>query len=329
MGAESHVVGRRSYFGWRASGWPLGIALALALGACGEKFSPAADNGGTGNGGSGDAPGTGGNSGSSGSNGSGGSGGDGGTLGSSGGASDSGPPDSNPGDGGQDVPVQPPVPQQGLVLWLRADAGISRDGGSVSQWSDQSSAGNHAIQPALALRPRLASAAIAGQPAVEFDGVDDFLVLPNGFADFTRGISIFAVVLQHSSDRCSAVVQLSNGSEIDDITLGQFSGQVLYEIDDDYFSGEAFPSGAAQLFAVVHGTDGAFVLRRNGRPSSEGMAGLPGEIERKQNFVANDLYDGCGTFPGLVAEVLIYARAVATDELFTIERYLRDRSGIR
>jgi hypothetical protein len=221
------------------------------------------------------------------------------------------------------------VPQQGLVLWLRADAGISRDEGLVSQWSDQSSAGNHAIQPALALRPRLANAAIAGQPVVEFDGVDDFLVLPNGFADFTRGISIFVVALQHSSDRCSAVVQLSNGSEIDDITLGQYSGQVLYEIDDDYFSGEAFPSGAAQLFAVVHGTDGAFVLRRNGRPSSEGMAGLPGEIERKQNFIANDLYDSCGTFPGLVAEVLIYARAVATEELFTIERYLRDRSGIR
>jgi hypothetical protein len=155
------------------------------------------------------------------------------------------------------------------------------------------------------------------------------LLLPSGFADFTAGVSIFMVVVQRSSDRCSAVVQLSNGSEIDDITLGQYSGHVLYEIADEYSSGEAFPSGAVQLFAVVHGIDGAFMVRRNGRPSSEGMARLALEIERNQNFIGNDLYEGCGTFPGLVAEILIYARAISIDELFTIERYLRDRSGVR
>jgi len=330
MGADSHVVSRRSWFGRRAWGWVSAVALALALGACGEKFSPAAVEGG--GAGSADASGAGGSDGSSGSSGSSGSigsGGDGGVSGSSGGTNDSGPPDSNPGDARPDVPVQPSVPLDGLILWLRADEGISRDENTVTQWSDQSSAGNHAIQPALAMRPRLVSAAIGAGPAVEFDGVDDFLILPNGFANFTQGISIFVVALQHSSDQCSAVVQLSNGSEVDDVTVGQYNGQVLYEIADDYFSGEAFPTGSAQLFAIVHGTDGAFVVRRNGRPSSEGMASLPAEIERKQNFVGDDLYQGCGTFPGLIAEVLIYARAVATDELFTIERYLRDRSGIR
>jgi hypothetical protein len=125
------------------------------------------------------------------------------------------------------------------------------------------------------------------------------------------------------------MVQLSNGSEVDDITLGHYNGQILYEVADDYFSGEAFPIGSAQLLAVVHATDGAFVLRRNGRPSSEGMAMLPAETERTQNFVGNSLYSDCQTFAGLVAEVLIYARAVTTEELFKIEGYLRERSSIR
>jgi hypothetical protein len=330
MGAPEHVVGLESLLGRRVSPWLFRIALGLAIGGCGGKFSPAA-GGGDPDGGTGATTGSGGSTsgGCSGSNGASGSGGTNGASGSGGDTSDSGPPDSNPGDVRTDVPVTPPVPVDGLLLWLRADAGISRDVDSVTEWEDQSSAGNDATQPALALRPRFVAAGIADGPSVEFDGTGEYLMLPAGFTDFTSGISIFVVALQHSSEICSALIQLSNGGEVDDITLGQFNGLTLYEVADDYFSGEAFPSGAPQLLAVVHGRDGAFVVRRNGRPSSAGMAGLPAKIERKQNFVGNDLYEGCGTFPGLISEVLLYSRAVSNDELFTIERYLRDRSAIQ
>ena len=307
----------------RTSPWLFAIVLALAFGACGGKFSPASESGDPDGGIPAGASGSGGTDGSGGSSGSAGRGG--------GGATDSGLPDSNPGDVRVDVPVAPLVPLSGLILWLRADAGISRDVDSVTEWADQSSAGSDATQSVLDLRPRLlsAGAGIGGIPSVEFDGADDFLTLPSGFGDFTDGISIFVVALLHTTDQCSAMLQFSNGSEVDDITLGQYNGQVLYEVADEYFGGEAFPVGSAQLFALVHAPDGAFVLRRNGRPSSEGMSMLPAEIERTQNSVGNNNYSGCQTFPGLIAEVLIYDRAVANDELFTIERYLRDRSDIR
>jgi hypothetical protein len=335
MGAPEHVVGLEPLLGRRVSPWLFRIAVGLALGGCGEKFSPAA-GGGDPDGGTGATTGSGGStsggsSGTNGANGSsgGGSGGTNGASGSGGGTSDSGPPDSNPGDVRTDLPVTPPVPVDGLILWLKADAGITRDVDSVTEWADQSSAGNHATQPALSLRPRLVASGIADGPSVDFDGTNDFLMLPNGFGDFTAGVSIFVVTLQHSSDRCSALIQLSNGSEIDDVTLGQFMGLTLYEVADEYFSGEAFPVGSAQLLAVVHAPDRAFVIRRNGRPSTNGTASLPIAIERKQNVVGNSLYDDCGTYAGQISEVLLYSRAVSNDELFAIERYLRDRSGIR
>jgi hypothetical protein len=329
MGVLERVAGQKSSSGRFVSPWLFRVSLVLLLGGCGGKFSPATgepDSGSAAAAGSGGSSGTSG-SGGGGSGGSGGSGG--GGSGSSGSSGDSGPGDSSPPDVRVDVPVTPPVPVGGLILWLRADMGINRETDSVAAWADQSSAGNDATQPALALRPRFVAAGIAGNPSVDFNGTEDFLMLPSGFSDFTDGISMFVVTLQHSSDRCSALIQLSNGSEIDDITLGQYNGQTLYEVADEYFSGEAFPSGAVQLLALVHGADGAFVLRRNGRPSSNGMSALPVEIERTRNVVGDSLYDSCGTFAGQIAEVLVYARAVSTEELFTIERYLRDRSGIQ
>ena len=331
MGAQHVVVGFGSPPGRRPLRWLIGLTFGVVLGGCGAKFAPAAIDDGDPDGGSAAMPGTGGTDGSGGGGAGGTSGGGGtaGTAGSAGGTTDSGPPDSNPGDARFDVPVTPQIPLSGLILWLRADLGISRDQDLVTEWKDQSGAGNHATQPAQALRPRLVGAAINGGPSVDFDGMDDLMLLPAGFEDFTDGISIFVVTLQHSTDQCSALVHLSKGTEIDDITLGQFDGFTLYEVKDEYFAGEAFPTGSAQLLAVIHGTDGAFVVRRNGRPSSAGTAALPAEGQRTQNFVGDDLYPACGTYPGQISEILLYERAVVNDELFAIERYLRDRSGIR
>ena len=51
--------------------------------------------------------------------------------------------------------ASPTLPGAGLKLWLRADAGVSTDGGSeyVTTWADQSGSGNHATQSAAAARP--------------------------------------------------------------------------------------------------------------------------------------------------------------------------------
>lgn len=76
---------------------------------------------------------------------------------------------------------------EGLQLWLRADAGVVEDGtGSVSGWTDQSANANYAYQdnamafPPEDFQPRLILDALDGKPVVRFDGVDDFLIVPNG-----------------------------------------------------------------------------------------------------------------------------------------------------
>lgn len=74
----------------------------------------------------------------------------------------------------------------GLQLWLKADGGVEADGsGAVSAWRDQSPNANDAGQddagatPPDSYRPLLISNALGGKPVVRFDGVDDFLFIPN------------------------------------------------------------------------------------------------------------------------------------------------------
>jgi hypothetical protein len=73
---------------------------------------------------------------------------------------------------------------------------------------------NDAHQTNASARPHLIPSGIGQLPALEFDGHDDFLELPDGFADFSAGLSFFAVLevggeLPQMGD-CPAVLLLSN-----------------------------------------------------------------------------------------------------------------------
>jgi fibronectin type 3 domain-containing protein len=73
-------------------------------------------------------------------------------------------------------------------LWLCADRGVlCNAAGQVSIWTDESGHANSASQASLASQPDLASAAVNGLPAVQFDGVASVLSIPNFLASAGGG----------------------------------------------------------------------------------------------------------------------------------------------
>ena len=77
-------------------------------------------------------------------------------------------------------PATPPA--SGLVLWLKADAGVTTNtDGSVATWLDQSGTGNHAVmdQGYSLLGPLFNSDTNTGKPALYFDGYSRDLVVSN------------------------------------------------------------------------------------------------------------------------------------------------------
>ena len=66
-----------------------------------------------------------------------------------------------------------------LALWLRADAGVT-GATSVSQWTDQSPNGNNAVQSIAANQAAFQSNSVNFNPALSFDGANDYYSLNIG-----------------------------------------------------------------------------------------------------------------------------------------------------
>ena len=80
------------------------------------------------------------------------------------------------------TPAAENVPGDSMALWLRADrAGKVDENAGVRVWENRAAAAiGHAVQDEVVRRPRRipSVASLGGQPALEFDGKDDFLHLP-------------------------------------------------------------------------------------------------------------------------------------------------------
>lgn len=315
-------------------GWLL-LSVGLLL-ACGEAFRADPDAaGGAGAGSAGKSAGKGG----AGSPGVGGGDDEGGGAGSSsaghagsvaGGGSPptlGGTPPVGGGGGSGGGPPVPPIPLDGLELWLRVDQGIILNGSAVSEWQDSSPHQRDAGQFTGNYRPKLSADALAGQPAVVFDGVDDYLQFQPLSAAFDQGLTMFVMLSQEASTECKAYFEASNASEVNDIHFGDWNGSLLFEVDDLWLNDTNYslPVEQAHLAVAVLDPLEMVHLRSNGDGAGEGGVGLPPEIERSQVFLGRSLYQNCPLFRGAIGEVLLYSRPLENDELLDVETYLQKK----
>lgn len=304
--------------------------MALLLGACGTKF--VADDGAAGGAGeaagagkasAGESPQGGAPSAGASSGGSGGRAGEPGAGGSSGSAGAGGLAGSA-GFGGGPTPT-PEIPRVGLALWLRADEGVVQENGAVARWLDQSGNKLDALQSPGDSRPSFDPAGFNARPTVLFDGKFDYLEFESGFATFKNGMSAFIVTRPaEAPESCWSMFELSNGSEVDDISIGAWQRQWLYEVSASYQQKGEVVSGLPALVTTLHRVGGTVDVRVNGALQGSSTFALPIDIERSSNFVGRTLYQDCQLFRGAISEIILYSRAVTAGELRAIEAYLTE-----
>jgi len=166
---------------------------------------------------------------------------------------------------------------------------------------------------------------IGARAAVRFDGVSGCLNLPPGMADFSQGLSIVAVVNEQQPNSYNSIVEFSNGSEIDDISFGQYQDKVAYEVADNSFTGSDINYDTPQLHTLVHRADTTLISRSNGELSGADQFALPDTVAREQNFIGQSLYSGSVTYSGLIGELLVYSRGLTDSEVQIVETELRQR----
>lgn len=252
---------------------------------------------------------------------------------------------------GTDMPLAPP---QGVVLWLKADTGISRVNGSgVPIWPDQSGLGNDAIiyhssnhwQPPSD-EPTLLANGQNGRPVVHFSASkQQYFALPNYMMSGASAGEIFVVVRASSnqSSQDNPIYLLggdgysSYGSGGDGYpgyngrlreNFGTFSG---YDVgvpptDLTTFNLYNISSSASSWIARLNGS----ALTVYGQDWRTGAYSPITITNNTVDFPPNLFLGGYvnGSFDGDIAEVIVYNRVLSTAERETVRKYLSLRYAL-
>jgi hypothetical protein len=222
------------------------------------------------------------------------------------------------------------APPAGLQIWLRADSGVKQNGATVSLWTDLSPAGNSAVQEKPAAQPTFVANAAAGRPALRFDGIDDALVLPEGFADFRQGLTAFVVARPAAGRAWARFIDLDVGPACDNIVFGQKDGADklgFWVYSNSQTKGKVEAPGAViagelQSFCALLAPAGRVTLYRNGAAVATGDTSVPRSVPRKPNGIAKSNSSGDPFFKGDLFELLLYNRALTEAERVYIDAYL-------
>lgn len=221
-----------------------------------------------------------------------------------------------------------------LVLWLKADAGVTLNGTAVKAWNDQSKPAYNVTQAATANQPTYQAAVLNGYPVLTFDGTNDRLVSTeaNAFAFREGDLSWFIVARSNDNAARKTVFGTLNNGNYNPSTRGIAGGFNASEQPYAWYRENGIVQATSALNEwVILGTrrvSGTAYLYRNSVEVGSGSA--PGDIVN-----AGALCVGCAGatqlsdfFMGDVAEIIIFNKAVSTAERILIENYLSAKYGI-
>ena len=233
------------------------------------------------------------------------------------------------------------LPAQGLTLALSASelAYAQGDGSAVSVWPNATGP-SLAATSAGSRSPTLIHSAINGQPAVRFDGIDDHLVLPSGFQNFTAGMSLYVVMRPSALTNSFKVVALGNGAGQQNIAVGRAGNTSSFQYYTNSSWGEFgwfnTPSGLAagetSLVAVQQNggnpDSSAFAeLSKNGVAQFGQNVFVPPVATRAVNYIGKSYWNE-GMFQGDIAEIILYNRKLTTQENADVQSYIANKYGL-
>ncbi len=239
-------------------------------------------------------------------------------------------------------PTSAGLPKDGLVLWLRADRGVyATESQRVCAWADQSGH-QHLFLAKGQARPLWGAATVGTQPAIFFDAATNYLSV-SGVLDIApaAGRTFVAVVqLVNTTARFSAVMQGVGNSPGTYINLDANTFSTAGSLEGAYLTNNAYdaklPTSATPRVHVlsastmVPGTPvlSALDYRINGATQTlTRTAGGLGNGKIEDFSAANFTLVGLGK-SAMMAEVLVYDRALSVDERAAVEKALSVRYAI-
>lgn len=201
--------------------------------------------------------------------------------------------------------------------WYAADSLALADGTAVSSWTDKSGATRHATQATGANQPLFKTAIVNGKPVLRFDGINDYLSLPNTVA--AQPITVVAV-LNSVSDAgqrawlgANNVIFYKNGSNPPAV----FAGASL--------TGTGSISGAFHIAScVLNGSSSAVYLDNANVASGNGGASVPASAIT----IGINGPGGGFVWSGDIAELVVFGAALTAGQLVGVHQQLAAKYAI-
>lgn len=237
-------------------------------------------------------------------------------------------------------PPPPPAPPTGMLLWLAGADLPGVDGDPVATWPDSS--GNALDATAAgAQRPLLdAVSVINGKPAAAFDiSQTQFFDLPTGFADFTPGLDIYLVHAPIDGLASALAIFGISTNAVDSAfsfivdTSNEGTGIVALQPGLLFVATAGVQSYAPCVLncRIPAGAAGAAVTAEvylNGVLVASGAMQVPLNTARNSNYVGQDAIPGIGKYYGVIAEVILYDRALTVPERAEMDAYILDQYAL-
>jgi hypothetical protein len=221
------------------------------------------------------------------------------------------------------------------ALWLKADAGVTTSGTSVTQWADQSGNGNNVTQATTAYQPQLQTNVFNGQPALFFNAGATFL---NNTTQnvVTAGAprTVFAVVKSLCSSDGITPIAFRRTASVH--CLQTYPG-INYIYTDGSSSNI---TTTATLFDTVKtkqtlatyisgGTGTGLQYRQNGvsQPTSGTVTLETGTTGFTIGRREDNAYANYGQTEGWIAEIIVYNSQLNATDIAAVENYLAIKYG--
>ena len=157
---------------------------------------------------------------------------------------------------------------------------------------------------------------------VRFDGANDYVDLPDGFANFTNGLTLETWIYPTSANSYGRLFDLGNGANSDNIILARrsTSNDLILQVWNNATAGAIVTaSGVIELnkwqhFVATIDSAGSAKIYKNGALVGSGTVTVPRNIARTSNYIARSNFAADGYFGGGVDEAAIY------DHVLTPER---------
>lgn len=229
------------------------------------------------------------------------------------------------------------ISTNGLRLWLRADAGVTTNGTTVSQWADQSGNGHEAFQATVGFQPTYLTNGLNGKPVLQFDGSGDHLT--GTVTSISSPLTLIVVgyfgVINPASGDYDYMIQMGDGNN-QNISIARTTAapadapytNTFYSLTHNTaLFGPRIPGQTWNVFSQVWSNSAPrHSLFLNGKPQS--VVDTGSGVTLNGNYMIGGTISGGYYLNGRVAEIILYEGALSQDARFQIENYLGDKYAI-